>query len=435
MNVLFVSNYYPPEVTPPATRLYEHARTWVADGGSVEVLVSNPNFPEGQIYEGFDNQFVQRVEEGVRVTRVPMYVAENRGTLRRTLSYLSFGLAAAWYGGRVQQKPDVVAATSPQFFCALGGYALARRLGVPFVLEVRDLWPDSILAVGAMRDSPAIRAFKWLERFLYRHSDHIVVVTHAFKDHIVAKGIAPEKISIVKNGADLDAFEADRPDPAAARALVREHGMEGKFVAAYIGTIGMAHRADVLLEAAQRCADPDVVFAVMGVGAEREALAARAGALGLANFRLLPKQPRAVAQAFLAAADVSVVHLRDTPVFRTVLPSKLFDAMMLKKPIVMGVQGEARELVEASGGGVCIPSENPDALVEAVLGLKNDPAAYARLAETGHQYVRAHHDRKKLARRYWQILEDVARGRLPAPEPAREAGQKARFVNSPMPDG
>ncbi len=417
MHLLFVSNYYPPEVTPPATRLYEHARTWVADGGSVEVLVSNPNFPEGRIYSGFRNRFGQTREENISVTRVPMYVAENKGTLKRTLSYISFGAAAALWGKRVKQKPDVIAATSPQFFCALGGYALARRLGVPFVLEVRDLWPDSILAVGALRDSAAIRAFKRVERFLYENSDHIVVVTHAFKDHIVGKGIPPSKISIVKNGADLDAFEADRPDPAAAQALMRAEGMEGKFVAAYIGTIGMAHRADILLEAARRCPDPDIVFAVMGTGAEREALATRAAELGLSNFRLLDKQPRAVAQAFLAAADVSVVHLRDTPVFRTVLPSKLFDAMMLKKPIVLGVQGEARELVEESGGGLCIPSEDADALVAAVQKLKNDPALYQKLGDDGHRYVRAHHDRKDLARDYWRILTDVSEGRTPAPAP------------------
>lgn len=418
MHALFVSNYYPPEVTPPATRLYEHARTWAADGGSVEVLVSNPNFPEGRIYDGFTNAFVQEERDGIAVTRVPMYVAENKGTLKRTLSYVSFGAAAALWGKRVRRKPDVIAATSPQFFCALGGYALARRLGVPFVLEVRDLWPDSILAVGALRDSPMIRALEWLEKFLYEKSDHIVVVTHAFKDHIVRKGIAPEKVSIVKNGADLDAFEADQPDPELAQAFLRDNGMAGKFVAAYIGTIGMAHRADILLEAAQRSTDPDIVFAVMGTGAEREALAARAAELNLPNFRLLDKQPRAVAQAFLAAADVSVVHLRDTPVFRTVLPSKLFDAMMLKKPIVLGVQGEARELVEESGGGLCVPSEDAGALVAAVEQLKADPALYAQLGERGNAYVRAHHDRKDLARRYWRILEEVAAGRTPAPESA-----------------
>ncbi len=416
MNLLFVSNYYPPEVTPPATRLYEHARTWVTDGGGVEVLASNPNFPEGQIYDGFDNRFGQTVEEGVAVTRVPMYVAENRGMLRRTLSYMSFGAAAAWWGKKVRQKPAVVAATSPQFFCALGGYVLARRLGVPFVLEVRDLWPESILAVGAMRDSPVIRALEWLEKYLYKHSDHIVVVTHAFKDHVVSKGVDPAKVSIIKNGADLDAFEADAPDPAEAEALIAAHGMKGKFIASYIGTIGMAHRADILLEAAERCADPDVVFAVMGTGAEREALAQRAAERNLPNFVLLDKQPRAVAQAFLAASDVSVVHLRDTPVFRTVLPSKIFDAMMLEKPIVLGVQGEARELVEASGAGVCVASESPQALADAVMALKNDPARYARLGQAGATYVRAHHDRKTLARRYWRILEDVAQGRTPTPE-------------------
>ena len=404
MRLLFVSNYFPPEVNAPATRLGEHARQWAADGHAVEVLTSNPNFPEGEIYAGYDNRFRQDDVEGVAVTRVPMYVAENKGTLRRTLSYVSFMASAVWQSRRLRARPDVVVGTSPQFFCALGAYAIARRLGVPFVLEVRDLWPESIVAVGAVRRGAAIRLFEALARFLYRHADHLVVVTDAFAREVVALGAPAERVSVLKNGADLDVYGAPL-DAARLAALRAELGVDGRFVAAYMGTIGMAHRADVMLDAAALC--PDVLFLVIGTGAERAALNARAEALSLPNFRLVGKQPKERMPYLLALADVSVVHLRDTPLFETVIPSKMFEAMATGRPVVLGVRGEAQAIVEASGAGVAVPPEDAAALAAAVRRLRDDPAEYARLSAAGPPFVRAHFDRRVLARRYWQILTDI----------------------------
>ena len=420
MRLLFVSNYFPPEVNAPATRLVEHARQWTADGHAVEVLTSNPNFPEGEIYAGYTNRFGHGVVDGIKVTRVPMYVAENKGTLKRTLSYLSFGLSALLRSGQLQQKPDLVVATSPQFFCALGGYALARVHRVPFVLEVRDLWPESIVAVGAVQRGRVIEAFEALERYLYRHADHIVVVTDAFKEAIMAKGIAGDKISVVKNGADLT-FYGTPLDPDRLAELRKEFGFEGKFVAAYMGTLGMAHRADVLLEAAQRCPDPDVLFVVMGAGAERAALEAKQRALGLPNFRLLDKQPKHLMPYLLALSDVNVVHLRDMPLFGTVIPSKIFEAMAMGRPVVIGVRGESQKIVEDGDVGLAIPPEDPEALVEAVVRLKSSPELYARLSTNGPAYVRQHYDRKTLARRYWDVLAEVWQRSRPPRRPAPPA--------------
>ena len=401
MRLLFVSNYFPPEVNAPATRLGEHARQWAADGHAVEVLTSNPNFPEGEIYAGYDNRFRQDDAGDVAVTRVPMYVAENRGTLRRTLSYVSFMASAVWQSRRVRARPDVVVGTSPQFFCALGAYVIARRFGVPFVLEVRDLWPESIVAVGAVGRGALIRLFEALARHLYRHADHIVVVTDAFAREVVALGAPAENVSVLKNGADLDVYGAPL-DAGRLAALRTELGFDGWFVAAYMGTIGMAHRADVMLDAAARC--PDVLFVVIGAGAKRAALAKRAAALALPNFRLIDKQPKAIMPYLLALTDVSVVHLSDTPLFETVIPSKIFEAMAMGRPVALGVRGEAQQIVEASGAGVAFVPEDADALAGAVCRLRDDPAEYARLSAAGPPYVRAHFDRRVLARRYWQIL-------------------------------
>ena len=201
MHILFLSNYLPPEVNAPATRLHEHARQWVADGHTVDVLTSVPNFPEGEVYEGYENRLTEEERDGIRVTRVPMCVSPNEGVIQRVLSYLSFMLSACWYAGRLP-TPDVLVATSPQFFAALAGYVVAWRKDVPFVLEIRDLWPESIVAVGAMSRNVIIRFLEWVERVLYREAEHIVVVTDSFEEAIAEKDIARNKISVIKNGIE-----------------------------------------------------------------------------------------------------------------------------------------------------------------------------------------------------------------------------------------
>ena len=409
MRVLFISNYFPPEVNAPATRLYEHARQWVADRHEVEVLTSVPNFPEGKVYKGYRNRYSREKVAGIEVMRVPMYVAENKGLVKRTLSYLSFMLSSIAYCWRVTHRPDVVVATSPQFFAAVGGYFVALLMRARFVLEVRDLWPESIVAVGATNRNGVIRLFEQIERFLYRHSDHIIVVTEAFKRFIVEKGIAPEKISVLKNGFDLR--ELEKPvEQEQVEAMRREYGLEGKFVASYIGTIGMAHGVEVLLRAAQRCSDPDVVFMVVGTGAQRTELEALQAKLQLPNFRLIDKQPKDRVPYLMALSDVSVVHLKDSPLFRTVIPSKIFEAMAMKRPIVLGVKGETQDIIEAAEAGIAVQPEDADALVEAVRRLREDASLYRSMAHNGHAYVHAYHDRKKLARRYWAMLEGVFKG-------------------------
>lgn len=406
MQLLFVSNYFPPEVNAPATRTYEHAKQWVADGHDVEILTAVPNFPEGEVYEGYENQFMQETIDGIEVTRVPMYVTENSGVVKRSLSYLSFMLSALAYCGRLRRAPDVIAATSPQFFCAVAGWLISGLYHVPFVMEVRDLWPESIVAVGAMDRNVIIRALERLEHLLYRRAARIVVVTDAFKRTIREKGISEDKIRVLKNGIDVDAFPTDLDDEA-VQALRDEYGLEGQFVAAYIGTVGMAHRADVLFEAARRCDRDDVVFMVVGGGSEWEALAEKQADAQLENFRIVEKQPKEKVPYFLEVSDVSVVHLREAPLFETVIPSKIFESMAAGNPIVHGVPGESQEIIEAAEAGIPVPPEDPDAIMEAVIRLRDDDSLYEHMSQSARSYVRAHHDRQTLAREYWDLLEEV----------------------------
>ena len=406
MHILFLSNYFPPEVNAPATRLHEHARQWVADGHTVDVLTSVPNFPEGEVYEGYENRLTEEERDGIRVTRVPMYISPNEGVIQRVLSYLSFMLSACWYAGRLP-TPDVLVATSPQFFAALAGYVGAWRKDVPFVLEIRDLWPESIVAVGAMSRNVIIRFLEWVERVLYRKAEHIVVVTDSFEEAIAEKDIARNKISVIKNGIETAWWDEPLDEDRLAE-LQHEHALEGKFVASYIGTIGMAHRADILLEAARRCDDPDIVFMIVGTGAKKDELAARQAELELDNFRLVDKVSKEQVPYLLALTDTSVVHLRDDPLFETVIPSKIFEAMATGTPIVLGVRGESRRIVETAEAGLPIPPEDPDALAEAVRHLEEHPELHAEMAENAYRHVRAHYDRKGLAREYAALLERIA---------------------------
>ena len=406
MQILFVSNYFPPEVNAPASRLIEHARVWNKAGNQVQVLTSIPNFPEGRVYKGFKNKYGRETIEGVDVIRVPMYVTANKGTLKRTLSYISFMLSAWWFARKIKSRPDVLVATSPQFFAAIAGYLIARRMRVPFVLEIRDLWPESIVAVGAVNRNFVIRFFEKLELFLYRKADHIVALTNAFKYFIHAKGIPQEKITVLKNGADLKAWQ-DPLDESRLQKMKEKYGVAGKFVAAYIGTIGMAHRADVILEAAKLCKDPDIIFMIVGTGAARDHIENLQKEYNLKNFVLGDKVPKEEVRYVMGLTDVSIVHLKASPLFKTVIPSKIFEAMATGTPIVLGVEGEAKEIIEDAEAGIPITPEDAEAMLTAIQSLKKNPNLYEQMAKNGFDHVRRFYDRKVIAQAYLRVLKSL----------------------------
>src|SRR3954471_11795058 len=237
VRILFLTDNFPPETNAPATRTFEHTRRWVRAGAHVRVITTAPNFPAGKIFVGYRNRLLHReLLDGVDTLRVWTYITANEGLARRTLDYMSF-MVSGFLAGLFSQRADVIVCTSPQFFTACAAYVLSRFKRTPFVFELRDLWPDSILAVGAMGNSAALRALKRLEYFLYRKAALIVSVTHSFKEVLSSNGIPSHKITVVPNGADLIGFTPGPKPPE----LLERHGLHGKFIAAYIGTIGMAH--------------------------------------------------------------------------------------------------------------------------------------------------------------------------------------------------
>lgn len=408
MRILFLSHYFPPEVNAPASRTFEHCREWVRLGHEVTVVTCAPNHPRGQVYDGYRNSLFQREEiEGIKVIRVWTYLSANEGFVKRTLNYVSFMLACIFVVPRTP-KCDIVISTSPQFFNGLAGFFVSRLKSAPWVLEIRDLWPESILAVGAIKNDAVIRLLRWLESFAYRRSNHIVPVTDAFRRHMLEMGIAPEKITVIKNGASLDFYDHTHSDGG----LRNELGLQGKFIAAYFGTHGMAHHLETVLEAADLLRTNDrIVFVLVGDGAERARLEQQLASTKLQNVLMLGQQPKAKMPALWAMCDVSLVLLRRTDLFKTVIPSKIFEAMAMAKPIIIGVEGESKEIIETAQAGIAITPEDANALAAAVKTLAEDADACESYGGYGKSYVHENFDRKVLAGRYEALLSQVAQPR------------------------
>jgi glycosyltransferase involved in cell wall biosynthesis len=404
LRIVFFSHYYPPEVNAPASRTSEHCRQWAKAGHDVTVVTSAPNHPKGIIYPGYRNRLFQsEVIDSVKVVRVWTYLAPNEGFLRRTLNYVTFMISAALAFSRLP-RPDIVVSTSPQFFCGLTGLIakLARR--VPWVLEVRDLWPESIITVGAMRKGLVTRVLEGLERLAYRRADCIVSVTDSFVSHIAARCQGAEKIKVIKNGVDLALFKRGTD----GEAVKCRFGLEGRFVAAYVGTHGMAHGLDTLLDAAALLKhDPRYGFLMAGDGAERARLVERARAMGLDNVRIVGQLPKLEMPGIWAATNVSLILLRKSNTFTKVLPSKMFEAMAMGCPIILGVEGEAKAFLGAAGAGIAIEPENAVELAAVLERLAGDPALCEQLGRQGAANVRQHYNRAALAMRYLDLLQST----------------------------
>ncbi|MGZ8261143.1 MAG: glycosyltransferase family 4 protein [Caldimonas sp.] len=408
MHILFLTDNFPPEANAPASRTHEHCKVWVEAGHAVTVVTCAPNFPKGEVFAGYRNAWRQEEQvDGIRVVRVWSYITANEGFARRILDYLSFMLTASLAAPAVPDV-DVVIGTSPQFFTACAACftgAVKRR---PWVFELRDLWPESIRAVGAMRDSSLLRALERLELFLYRNAALVVSVTHSFRNNLRARGVDPRKIAVVTNGVDISRFSPRPKDEALLRAL----GLEGKFVAGYVGTHGMAHALETLLDAAAALRDtPDVRILLLGDGARKAALVERAKTLGLDNVVFVDSVPKAEVARYWSLLDVSIIHLRRTPLFETVIPSKLFECMGMGIPVLHGVAGESAGIVERGGAGWVFAPEDAVSLAALVRKVRGDPAELAscraRCLAAAQRY-----DRRALALEMLTALEGVvARGR------------------------
>lgn len=412
MKILYVSQYFPPEMGAPAARAAELSRHWARMGHDVTVLTGFPNHPTGVVPEEWRSRLrgllYKEDVNGVRIVRTWLWPLPNRKAHERIRNYASFCLSSA-ISGLDLEKPDVVIATSPQLLVALAGWWLAWWKRVPFVFEVRDLWPESLAAVGAGGEGGLLhRTLGVIAGFLYRRANHIVVVAPAFKDHLIRHWQVPEaKISIVENGVETDLFCAH----PAARDVREKLQLDKDFLICYIGTMGMAHGLEMLIAAAERLrtALPAATFLLIGEGAEKQRIAELAAARGLTNVQFLDQQPREIIPAYISAADVCLVMLKKTELFKTVIPTKLLEYMACERPVIVAVDGQARQMVEAAGAGVFVEPEDSDALVHAILTLAADPQQRQRMGISGREYIVRQFSRERTAQTYLTVLDKLTR--------------------------
>ena len=408
MHILFLSDNFPPEVNAPASRTYEHCREWVLSGAQVTVITCAPNFPHGKVFDGYCNRLWQsEMVDGIRVIRVWSFIAANEGFARRILDYISF-MVSATLATFFVRKVDVVVGTSPQFFTACAAWVVGGLKRVPWVFELRDIWPESIKAVGAMKDSLAIRFLERLELFLYRHATCIITVTHTFKKSLIQRGIDGNKIQVVTNGVDLNHFIPQEKDSD----LVHQLGLHKRFVAGYIGTHGMAHGLETLLDAAEIIQSKkdaeDVSILFLGNGAKKAELVASAQSRGLSNVIFLDSTSKGDVTRYWSLLDISIIHLRKTELFASVIPSKLFECMGMGIPVLHGVAGESAEIVLTEQVGEVFESDNPAQLVKLLLDLKINPSQIERYRKNGIDAARRY-DRKHLAAKMLVILRGLVK--------------------------
>ncbi|MBL8401949.1 glycosyltransferase family 4 protein [Accumulibacter sp.] len=410
MHILFLSDNFPPEVNAPASRTFEHCREWVKAGHQVTVISCVPNFPKGRVYAGYRNRLWQtEIIEGIRLLRVWSYITANEGFVKRILDYQSF-MVAATLAGLLVRRVDVVVGTSPQFFTVCAAWVLSVFKRIPFVFELRDLWPESIKAVGAMQDSTAIRWLEKLELFLYRKAKLIVTVTHAFRDKLIRRGIDGNNISVVTNGVDMGRFKSMPKDPS----LVRQLGLEGKFVGGYVGTHGLAHHLETVLDAAEKFIaeglGEDFHFILLGDGARKPALQDEAHRRRLQNVTFVDTVPKDEVARYWSLLDVSIIHLRKTELFTTVIPSKLFECMGMGLPVLHGVAGESADMVCAENVGIVFEPENAEELVTQMKVLKNDRSRY-EIYRANSLVAARKYDRTALAMEMLALLDKLVAGR------------------------
>ncbi len=412
MNILYVSQYFPPEMGAPSARVSELARHWSQAGHGVTVLTGFPNHPTGVVAPEYRNKFRRLVNResmnGTRVVRTWLWPLPNRKAHERILNYGSFWLSSS-LTATLLPKPDVVIATSPQLLVGLTGWWLSRARRIPFVMEIRDLWPESITASGVgTQGSMFARTLSGLSGFLYRTCDRVVVVTPAFKKDIVEKyGIRPEKISVVQNGVETNLF----CPVGNGEAEKRELGLQDRFVVSYIGTLGLAHGLSTMLEAAAKLQKehPDILFFLVGEGADKEHLLRSSQAKGLENVRFMPMQPRDKIPAIIRASDVCLVLLRNASVFKTVIPTKMLEFMSCGKPVILGVDGQARKVLEQAGGGIYVEPDDPEALSTSIVELSRSQGRRRMLGANGRRFIVENLSRKHTAQVYEEVLEEVSR--------------------------
>jgi len=406
VNILVIHQYFLDKDQGGGSRFNQFVKFWTDMGHEVTVIAGMVHYATGEKPSKWKGRLIVEEDyEGAKVIRTYVSDKYNVSFLGRLFGYFSFMLSSLLAMFKIKDKPDVIIATSPPLFTGVTGFLLSLRFGCAFVFEVRDLWPESAIELGIIKNKFLIKASFWLEKAIYKLASRINVLTPAFKDAIVKKGISPHKIWLIPNGADLDLFSEED-----VRDIRKEYGWDDKFVVLYIGAHGVANNLEQLIFAAEKLKEalPDVLFVLIGDGMEKPKLVKMVKEKGLDNVIFIPPQPKERIKDFVYAADVGIAVLKRVDVFKTVYPNKVFDYMCCKKPVILGIDGIARKLVvDEAKCGIYYEPENIDMLVDAVKMYYNDEKLRKEHGENGYRFVKANFDRKVLAKKYIDEIKAI----------------------------
>ncbi len=402
MRILFLTDNFPPETNAPATRTFEHCQAWVESGAQVTVITCAPNFPQGKVYKGYRNRLYQvEIVKGIRVIRVWSYITKNEGFTRRIVDYISFAFMSFLFG--LFKKHDIIKSKSPQFFTTWSAVALSKLHRKPWVFELRDLWPESIRTVGAIKKSKVLDWLEAVELWLYRDSTRVIAVTDAFKGNLIDRGIDASKIDVVTNGANLELYQPCKKN----EKLLNQLGLKGKFIIGYIGTHGMAHNLDFIVRAIAKVQDPNIHFLFIGDGAMKKTVVGLAKSLKLKNTTFLEPISKDLVPAYISIIDVSLAPLIKSETFKTVIPSKIFEASAMQKPTLLGVEGQAQKIVEDYNAGVCYKPEDEVDFLYKLHKITNQDS-YIDL-QKGCDKLAHDFDRSQLASKMLKILINITK--------------------------
>lgn len=407
MHILIVHQYFLGKDHAGGTRWNQFAKYWAKAGHRITVLAGTVHYATGEKSPEYKGKFIVTEHDGPNITVKRCLVSEsyNKSFVGRFWAYLSFAISSIWAGLFCVGKCNVIICTSPPLTVGLTGWILGRLKRIPMVFEVRDLWPESAIDTGVLSNKWLIKMAYWLERKSYKSARWINVLTPAFRDALISKkNVSADRISVIPNGADLDIFQPGKRD----NSVRKRHDLRDKFVVTYVGAHGLANHLIQILEAARLLkADADIVFMLVGDGMQKPMLKQKATEWGLDNIVFVDSVPKNTVGDYISASDVCTAVLKKVDTFKTVYPNKVFDYMTLAKPIIIGIDGIARKLVEEAGAGIFAEPENAQSLADAIMQLKADPEKRRVLGETGRRFVEGHFSREKLAHEYLEIIRRV----------------------------
>ncbi|MBM7571375.1 glycosyltransferase family 4 protein [Aquibacillus albus] len=405
MKIVVISHYFPPEIGAPSARLYEMARHWVELGNEVHVVTCFPNHPTGIIpkkYRGM--KYMYEKMDGIHVHRNYVYATPNKGFIKKTLGHISFMFSSVLLSMRKIKNPDVIITSSPTFFSIFSGYWYSSRKKASFVLEIRDLWPAAMIELGVMKEGFITDTLEKMELFFYRKSKRLIMVTKSFKENVVNRGIDENKVHVITNGVNQDLFYPKKKN----KDIIKKYNLNEKFVISYVGAHGISQNLSTILKVAKSLEDDkEIQFLFIGEGAEKDKLKQIASEQEIKNVTFVDSQPKEVIQEFYNTSDISLIPLKDIELFKTFIPSKMFEIMACGVPIVASLEGESADILKESKAAEVVKPDDPEQIKKAIKKLKSDKVLLEKLKKNGPAFVEQNYSRRKLAEQYLKIISET----------------------------